>query len=66
MAWKPKRQARLDWRSYLTAEEAAIVARYDAAEAARAELAKDMQMIRNRAIQRVRYDERGRGKKRKD
>lgn len=56
MAWKSKREARVDWRARLTQEEAEIVARYDAAETERSALAGEMQLIRNRAIQRIRYE----------
>lgn len=55
MNWAPKRPKH-DWRAYLTKEEARLVARYDELEAERSALAAEMQTIRNRAIQRAKYD----------
>ena len=55
MAWKSKRKATIDWRSCLTKEEAATVARYDAVNAERLTLSAQVILIRNRAINRFKY-----------
>jgi hypothetical protein len=65
MTWKSKRKANIDWRSFLTKEEAAIVARVDALDAERDKLSAEMQLIRNRAINRAKYEARSEGAKRK-
>ena len=53
--WKSRRKATIDWRSWLTEEEAAIVDRYYEADAVRRELSPQLAAIRNRAINRAKY-----------
>jgi hypothetical protein len=63
MTWKSKRKATIDWRAYLTKEEAATVARYDAVNVERASLSAQMMLIRNRAINRAKYRAKAEGAK---
>jgi len=59
MPWKPRR-AKWDWRSFLTQEERAVVRVLERSiTKRRAETAADVRAlgpIRNRAIQRAKYD----------
>jgi hypothetical protein len=65
--WQPQ-PAKWDWRSFLSVEEAAVIARSDAAlvrlEKARQRyeqrFGRERQLIVNRAIQRAKYDARER------
>lgn len=64
MAWKPKRK-KWDWRKHLTAEEAGIIREWDAHQKemesrhkSMKNMAADVNLIRNRAIQRAKYEAR--------
>ncbi len=50
-----KRKPKWDWRSYLTADELAVLAKADKAKAAWLKLNKERAGITNRAIQRAKY-----------
>lgn len=50
-----KRKPKWDWRSFLTAEELAILAAADRAKAAWLKLNRERAGITNRAIQRAKY-----------
>ena len=50
-----KREPKWDWRSYLTADERAVIKAADAAKATWLKVNRDRAAITNRAIQRAKF-----------